>query len=238
MTDPVSGYEPRRRALLALLLLVPVPTLGGLTFFVWAPGAIGQAVFFAAKAWILILPLVWLTFVERRRPSLSPLPKEGRGHALRVGAGLGLFFGAAIVVAYLLIGDTWIDADRLRSVVEAAGFATPGKYLGMALYITFVNSLLEEYVWRWFVYRRCEVLAGKKIAVPLAALLFTFHHIVVFSVQLGTNTAILASFGVFVGGAIWSWCYGRFRSIWPGWVSHVAADVAGLAVGWHLIFQN
>ena len=35
---------------------------------------------------------------------------------------------------------------------------------------------------------------------------------------------------------VWSVCYLRYRSIWPGWVSHVAADVAGLAIGWRVLF--
>jgi membrane protease YdiL (CAAX protease family) len=41
---------------------------------------------------------------------------------------------------------------------------------------------------------------------------------------------------VFTGGAIWSWLYVRYRSIWPGYLSHAIVDVAVFAVGWWIIF--
>ena len=43
--------------------------------------------------------------------------------------------------------------------------------------------------------------------------------------------------GVFVGGAVWNWCYLRYRSIWPGYVSHAIVDAALLAIGWKLLFD-
>jgi membrane protease YdiL (CAAX protease family) len=41
---------------------------------------------------------------------------------------------------------------------------------------------------------------------------------------------------VFIGGCVWSWCFLRFRSIWPGYVSHVIVDVAVFAVGYLILF--
>jgi hypothetical protein len=46
----------------------------------------------------------------------------------------------------------------------------------------------------------------------------------------------VASTGVFIGGVIWAWLYSRYRSIWPGWISHVLADIAVFGVGWWLLF--
>ncbi len=48
---------------------------------------------------------------------------------------------------------------------------------------------------------------------------------------------ILGSTGCFLGGVIWSGLYLRYRSIWPGYLSHVLADVAIYIIGWHLIFR-
>ena len=229
-------HSLRHRALIALALLVPAPTLGALTAFVLAPGPIGQAVYAACKLWILALPLAWLLLVERGRVSLSPLPRASRARALAEGVLLGLAFGAVVVGTNALVGERWLDAAHLRQIAGAAGFGTRGAYLGIAVYIALVNALLEEYVWRWFVYRQVERLVRPALAVPLAALFFTLHHIVVFAVQLGPQVAALGSVGVFAGGCIWSWLYARWRSVWPAWVSHVLVDVAGLWIGWQLLF--
>ena len=38
------------------------------------------------------------------------------------------------------------------------------------------------------------------------------------------------------GGVIWSWFYLRYRHIWPGYVSHVLADVAIFIMTWIIVF--
>jgi len=240
-TTGIAGdHEPvqpsRRRALVALALLAPAPTLGALTAFVLAPGPIGQVVYAACKLWILALPAIWLLFVECGRVSLSPLSAGRPARALAEGALLGLAFGAIVVAAHAMVGERWLDPARLRQIADEAGFGTRGAYLVLAAYLALVNSLLEEYVWRWFVYRQVERLVRPALAVPISALLFTLHHVLVFAVQLGPQIAVLGSLGVFVGGCIWSWLYARWRSIWPAWVSHMLVDVAGLWIGWVLLF--
>jgi membrane protease YdiL (CAAX protease family) len=226
----------RRRAWIALGLLVPVPTLGALCAFVVAPGPVGQAIYSLCKLWILALPLVWHFAAERQRASFSPLAPDTRARALTEGLLLGLLFGAVVLAANELVGERWLDPQALRDVLTRAGIDTPGRYLGVALYIALLNSLLEEYVWRWFAFRQLERICGPRFAVPLAALCFTLHHILVFAVQLGPELAVAGSIAVFVAGCLWSWLYARWRSIWPAWLSHALVDIAGLWIGWRLLF--
>jgi membrane protease YdiL (CAAX protease family) len=226
----------RRRAWIALGLLVPAPTLGALTAFVLAPGPIGQAVYALCKLWILALPVVWHLGVERKRLSWSPLAREVRVRALGEGLVLGGVFAAVMLAANAWVGERWLDSQALREVLTRAGLDTHGRYLAMALYIALANSLLEETVWRWFAFRQVERLVGPRLGVPLAALAFTLHHILVLGVQLGTELAIAGSIAVFVAGCLWSWLYARWRSIWPGWLCHALVDAAGLWIGWQLLF--
>lgn len=226
----------QRRSTLALALLVPVPTLGALTAFVFAPGPVGQAVYFACKLWIAALPLVWRLFVERERVSFSPLTREHRSRGLAFGVGLGLLFGGVILGFWELWGQQLVDPERLAEVEHEAGLTTGPRFVLFALYLIFVNSAMEEYVWRWFAFVHCERLFGARPSIVLSGLCFTLHHAVTFSVQFAPGAAALASLGVFVGGCTWSWCYLRFRSVWPGWISHAIADLAGLWIGWTLLF--
>ena len=47
---------------------------------------------------------------------------------------------------------------------------------------------------------------------------------------------LLASIGLFVGGAIFSWLYVRHRSIWVPWLAHALCDVAVFTAGAFLLF--
>lgn len=221
----------RRRALLALALVVPVPTLGVIAAMVVAPGPTGRLVFLAAKAWLLVLPLVWRTLVDRDPPSWSPPRRGGLGAGLLLGLMTSVPIGVAAWVALPVL-----DRAALGNVLEGMDLSTSARYLAAAAAWTLANSLLEEYLWRWFVLTRCERLMGGGAAVATSALLFTVHHAVAMSRYLAPNVVALACLGVFVGGWVWAWCYRRYRSIWPGWIAHVFADVAVFTAGWFLAF--
>ncbi|OPZ24521.1 MAG: CAAX amino terminal protease self- immunity [Lentisphaerae bacterium ADurb.BinA184] len=236
-TGAAGAVAPPRagalRALLALALLVPAASLGTAIGLVWGPGTpLGKALFFAGKAWLVMFPAVWWLRVERGRPSLSP-PRLG---GFRVAALLGVLQSAVVLGVYGLAGGSLVDAGRVQAMVERAGLGDWRVYLAGALYWIAVNSVLEEYVWRWFVFRQCEALAGARAGVALAAGLFTVHHIVALQVYFSWPVTVLGAAGVFAGGVVWSWCYARYRSVWPGWLSHAIVDVAVFAVGAVIIF--
>jgi hypothetical protein len=224
----------KRRALLAMVLLVPVPSLGTAAAMFWWPElAVGKAIFFAAKVWLVALPLVWRLMVDRKPLSWSPARHGGFGVAIASGVLIALvIFGVYALASRSGALDASLVADRAAKT----GLNTLGVYLAGAVYWITVNSLLEEYVWRWFVLRKCEALWGGKVGLVVAALAFTVHHVIALAGQFNWGITLLASLGVFIGGATWNWLYLRYRSIWPGYVSHAIADLAIFIIGYRLIF--
>jgi membrane protease YdiL (CAAX protease family) len=239
--DVISPHDqrapsPASRAWLALLLLVPVPSIAVIVAMYLPATAgtpLGQAVYMAGKVWLVALPAIWWLWVERGRVSWSPMRAGGLG----VGAALGVVIAGAIVGAYWLFGRAMIDPQQVRDAAKASGIDQPGRYIVLAVYLCTFNAVLEEYVWRWFVYRKCEqIVRIGWLAVLLSAVFFTAHHVLALGAQFDWRITLMGSIGVFIGGAVWSWCYLRYRSIWPGLLSHVIVDIAIVAIGWHLIF--
>ena len=222
----------RIAAFISLLLLIPVPSLAVLFGLILYPNtALGQAIFISGKCWVLLLPLAWYLGIERKRPSLS----KPSIISLLVGILSGLLIALVVYCAYLLFGR-YIDSAALRSVATNIGLDTKKSFLLLALYWVLVNSLLEEYVWRWFVIRQCKKFLTPLLAVLVSALGFTLHHIIATQIYFSWMLVILASVGVFSGGIIWAWMYFHYRTIWPGYISHVLADIAIFAIGYQLIF--
>lgn len=231
---PQGLAERRSSAIVALLLLVPAPTLGTICAL-WleiTDGPIGQTLYGMAKIWILVWPLIWLRWVAGGKWSLSPARRGG----FFVGATLGIAISACIFVAWLALGDHIIDPETVREAAARNALDNRLRYLTLAVYMVVINALLEEYVWRWFVFQRCRALVGPLAAVMLASAFFTAHHVLVLSAQFSWPVVVLGSIGVFTGGVVWTWCYLRFQSIWPGYVSHAIVDIAVLTVGWLIIF--
>ena len=201
--------------------------------FWWPDSGFGQVLFGFSKVWILALPAIWHRWVEEEAWSVSPARHGGFGPAVASGVAIAaLIFGAYFAVRQL----GWVDVGVIRERAELTGLASPAVFIGAAIYWITANSLIEEYVWRWFVFRQFERLFGGKAAVVASALGFTLHHVFALAAQFDWRITALASAGVFTGGLIWSWLYLRFRSVWPCWVSHAIVDVPIFVIGWWLIF--
>lgn len=223
----------RQNAPLALFLLVSAASFGIAARF-YIPGLIGQFFYAATRVWILVLPLIWFLKVDRGKFSLSRPSQQD----LLVGTILGFLMFSIIAGAYCLVGQHWIDPVNVRVKAQQVGLLNPIAYLISAFYFTFINSLVEEYIWRWFVYRKCEVLVPGTRAVCLAALFFTLHHIIALVAFTGDGLIVIfGSLGVFVAGAIWSWCYLTYRSLWACYISHLLADLVIALIGWKLLFE-
>ena len=225
---------PRRRALLALALLAPVPSLGIWAAMVAAPGPHGHGVFLVAKLWLLVFPAAWYLLVEKGKPSWSP-PRRG---GMATGVLSGVILAAAIVLGAWLVGAQHMDLAPLHAAVREMNLASPAAYLAGAAAWTLVNSLIEEYVYRWFVLRQCEAMLPPAVAVIAAAAIFTLHHVIALNQYLEPGFTALSSAGVFVGGIVWAALYYRYRSIWPGWISHALADIAVFGLGGWLLFAG
>jgi membrane protease YdiL (CAAX protease family) len=192
----------------------------------------GQFIYAVSKVWILALPIIWHVWVDQQRVQLGIPTRRG----VMAGALWGVLMAAIILAGYRLFGRQVIDTEQLRSAAAQNGLDQWQRFIALALGLTFVNALLEEYVWRWFVFRKCETLMPGALAVIIAAGLFTLHHVIALRAQMGWTPTILASMGIFTGGCVWSGLYLRYRTIWPGYISHVLADLAVFTAGWFLIF--
>lgn len=245
MTPTASARASGRaqaQAFWALALLLPAPILGpALMLFVF-PGAIGTASAFACKLWMLLLPWVWLVKVDRQPIVIAKPSRLG----LAAGMASGVLIGVVMTAVFAIVRGQ-IDLGPLRAKASETGFNRPAVLVGIFAYIILVNSLLEEYVWRWFVFSKLEAImpgrghgrnrGASASAAVLTGLLFTIHHVLSLAAWVDWRLNILASAGVCLGGWIWSALYLRFRSIWPGYASHVFADLAIFGMAWTLIFS-
>ena len=223
----------RRKSILALALLVPAPSLGTLAAMVLFPGTLlGMGVFAASKLWLFAFPVVWTRFVDRDRFGISP----ARNGGFTAGVLWGLALGLPVLLTYLSFGAQLFDLPFFSHKMQGVGLCSLPVYLGGATYWILINSVLEEYVWRWFVYRKCESLVRPSAAVMLTALFFTLHHFIALQAYCSLPVAAACSLGVFIAGAVWSFMYRRYQSVWPGYMSHAIVDLCVFGIGASMLF--
>ncbi len=221
--SPLVRLMPNvRHAFLALGLAAPAQAIGVVASLGF-PGPLGRTISVLAYVWMLGFPWWWTRQVEGRSLAIAP-PKRAE---LLVGLVLGGAMFAVIVGAYAWVGQTWLDAAFIRKTAATIQLNSAAKFLAFGLYFTLINSLVEEYFWRWFVDRHCRVLLPKYGATVLSAALFTFHHVLILKFYAPDGRAVvLGSLGVFAAGLIWSMCIRQTKSLWVGYISHLLADAA------------
>ena len=235
----LRGLSPSQQAIIALCLILPAPLVGVSSSFYIAPitvlGSgeilIGKTVWALAKVWLILLPVVWLLCVDKGKLSWSPTNAKG------IIAGLlwSIPFVAIIFLTYFLAKDSLVSQADAKATIDEMGISSPVKFLIFASAMSLGNSLMEEYVWRWFVFSKFKVLLGVWPAIILSAFFFTAHHVIIIWNVGNLWLVFLGSIGLFLGGIIWAWLYHKYNSIWPGWICHVAADTAIMCICWWII---
>jgi membrane protease YdiL (CAAX protease family) len=202
--------------------------------WLWPGTGLGKALFAASKLWVALFPCVWILVTTRR----LWIGRRWDGAGLWTGLWTGLALSLPIVLGYFFLAPLLLDFTHMRTAIADVGLGRWQTYTAGALYWILVNSILEEYVWRWFVFRQFETLVGGRGAVLGSALGFSVHHAIALALYMPPVGVVLACVGIFVGGAVWSWCYLRYRSVWVGYVSHAIVDVTVFLLGAVIVFGD
>ncbi len=223
----------KKRALWALAAIVPATSIGALSSAFIAPGWPGQLVAIICGLWLVLFPMIWQRSIELRPLALGLSASQ---KSLGIGVTLGLAMFGIILGSYWWVGRHWLDVADIRARVATMQMNVPLMVFGFGTFQTLVNSWIEEYVWRGFVYQKCEVVWGKSAAVWISAAFFTLHHVVLLVAYCGDWWLVaVGAAAVFMAGVIWARCFGIFRSITPCYLSHLAADLALQIVSWHVL---
>jgi membrane protease YdiL (CAAX protease family) len=154
-----------------------------------------------------------------------------------MGTATGLIMSIIIILTWIAFEDS-INLEEMIDTLNSKGLSNVNLYAMGMIYWIFINSLLEEYVFRWFITTKASVLFGNdSYAIFFSALMFTLHHSLAlhFFGFIWWQT-IIASFGLLSAAAIWSWLYLQYRSIWVCWLSHAICDVVVFSIGYQILF--
>ncbi len=229
--------------LLAVALLLP--TLGAwLYFFVLADTRWAAPAYGVSKTIQFLLPLFVLPLLLQRKPAPERWPF---GRSLAWGLVSGLAGGASLITLWeIVLEQSPLAAAVYPSVVakmEDFGVAEPLQYLLLAVFLSLAHSGLEEYYWRWFLYRRLRHYLGYRPALVVSSLGFMSHHVLIIAAFLsslsparGIVVGGVLSLGVAAGGAFWAWLYERSGTLTAPWLSHVFLDVALMTIGARLFW--
>lgn len=227
---------------LILIFALFFPGVGALCYFTLAQDQWLRVIYSASKVVQFTLPAIWIFAVLREPFSTRRFTRQNAIAGLKT----GVIFFAMTLVAYFFVFEPYNllsgSSDAITQKISEFGVTSPISFILMAIYISVLHSFLEEYYWRWFVFRKLREFTGFSTALVISSVGFALHHIVVISYYAPAEYARvlipLAALSVFFAGAVWAYQYEKSRSLWVVWISHLLADIALMIVGYRLVFGS
>lgn len=178
----------------------------------------------------LILPIVCsYRFHSKELKSLFVPTKGGIAKALL----MGIVVYAVILGTYFALKGVF-DFSMVTSALTADVGVTAQNFVWVALYISFVNSLLEEFFFRGFSFMLLKKESGRLTAYIFSALAFSLYHIAMMIGWFDWAVIFFAVLGLFAGGIIFNWFNEKNKNIYMSWLVHMFANFAINTVGFIL----
>lgn len=150
-----------------------------------------------------------------------------------VGVVLGVIIFVVLIVTYIFI-KPYIDSDQLVFEFQEKYKINKSNILYYSFYLVFINSFLEEFFFRGFLFLNIKKLGFRKTAYAFSSLLFAVYHIANFQNWFSLPVFILSLVGLFVGGCIFNYLDDKQETFLNSWFVHICADLAVVLIGFYI----
>lgn len=192
----------------------------------------GYAVKSAIKIGVFALIPVGLTMLCKLTPLKEILKFRKKGVFLALGLGVVIY---GIILGGYFILRPYFDFSKIAGNLTQNAGVTKDNFLYVSLYISFVNSLLEEFFFRGFLFTNLKRNSGTAVAYSLSAVVFGLYHVAMMIGWFGFWLNALVMVGLFAGGVIFNWLNEKLGCIYASWLTHMFANFAINTIGFILL---
>ena len=145
---------------------------------------------------------------------------------------LGALIYGIILGGYALTADIFDYASLVRSL-SADQKVDNNSFIWVALYISFGNSFLEEFLFRYVSFLQLTKYASRKTAYLFSSAAFAVYHIAMLAASFPLPLLLLVLIGLAAGGLIFDYVDEKGGTIYNSWIIHMFADFAIMTI-WYL----
>lgn len=149
---------------------------------------------------------------------------------------LGVLLVSVIVGGYFITKDIFDFSNITTSLTGDIG-VNVNNFLFVSLYITFINSFLEEFFFRGFAFLTLKKYSSVTFSFLFSSLVFALYHIAMMITWVSLPLLLLATIGLFIGGCIFNYFNYRYKNMYASWIIHIFANIAINSVGFILFLS-
>ncbi len=150
---------------------------------------------------------------------------------------ISLLLGAAIfgvILGGYFVTRSFIDFSGVTSSLTEGMGITADNFIWVAVYISVMNSFLEEFFFRGFGFITLKKYVNIRFAYFFSPVLFAVYHVGMLLGMFHPAVLVLIMSGLIAGGLIFNALNDKFGNIYPSWFVHMAANFAINSIGFIL----
>ncbi|MBP1917560.1 CPBP family intramembrane glutamic endopeptidase [Youngiibacter multivorans] len=148
-------------------------------------------------------------------------------------AALGIAIYILMIITFYLVAG-FIDLENIRQRLSSNLDVERDNFIIVALYISIINSLIEEIFFRGIAFIRMKEVSGRAYSYVLSAGSFAAYHVAILEGWADMLIVILAIVGLFVSGLFFNYIDGYSQDIKFSYLVHMFANFAINTIGLHM----
>ena len=129
-----------------------------------------------------------------------------------------------------------IDSDTVITGLEDMGIVM-SNIVFAAIYLSFINSFIEEFFFRGFIYQHFSSINGT-LGYIVSGALFSIYHVLVMFTIFNWIMGVLSIIGLMIVGIGLAYMNKSNKSIINSWIVHIFADLAVVTIALYLLMIN
>ncbi len=143
--------------------------------------------------------------------------------------GLSVLFGAIFLSAFLIFKD-YLDFSSMISNLDSLVGVNKSNILYIGAYVILLNSVLEEYFWRGFMFKELKGITG----YLLTGFGFALHHVMLIYAWFSWPYILVMTLGLAGFGMVMNKIYEKY-GLFSCWFIHLVQDIVMIGIGYSLM---
>ncbi len=188
---------------------------------------------YMVKSIIKIILFLIIPFIYSYKVHINPVMEFFKIKSLKelikafiLGIGIYIF----IIAAYFILKG-FIDLDNIKTILDSSLSVNKYNFIYVSLYISFINSLLEEFFFRGFIFFNLNKTMTLVMSYSISAFAFSIYHVAILANWFNPILFMVSLIGLFIGGLIFNKLNIRNGNIYNSWLVHMFANFAINTVG-------
>lgn len=174
-----------------------------------------------------VIPLFILT--KRDRKSLIRMIKPKKEGIFK-SISIGFIFYLIILYLYFLLTEKY-DFSNIVSLVDINSGINKGNIILVLIYISFFNSLLEEFFFRNLSFLLLKKYVRKIYCYLFSSIMFALYHVSIIIGWFELPILLCAIFGLMFLGIVFNYLNEKNNNIFNSWMCHLFIDLSISTVG-------